>query len=559
MALALFDHVIAPEASASSTNSWIAPWVDGGAPYDAGSAPDLDPLPTVSAMTNLAGSGPHTALGPANAAVMASWHTDFHHRFWVVPSRLNLSNPAIDVGVPFRMWNTFSHPGVLARTTVEGSSVLSFDHVAGDIIRAGEYLLVHMEIARGEPTISAVVDFEHDIGTARLYVLAIIAETLFILPEVPVNEEWRFQTDVLTNYLGEETRLSLMKEPRLELSFQVRVVDFEERRALYGLSSSSIKVASVVPLFQYAAPVTAETRAGSARLYFDPELCNARIGRTLIAMNRVTGGVQFGAAEALHSDGATLNTAVGVDVTPDMWFVVPAILCFLNDDSGLDFGTQAGTYTLTARSVETWDLRRPGANAAITMFDEMPVIERTFLITEPERFQYRRELLDNSIGAQVIRSRDAHFVVRRAVKFSVSRTNGDLDYWRDFFSLIRGAQKPFLLSTQLPDLTLRQQHSDGAGTLDIRQEYYETKLYPLDAFRRLVVEYTDGVSTYHRITNSVTDSVRRTAITLSPALAPGKRLARASFLQRVRAADTVRLEHYNDYSYLGFGVRTTNV
>ena len=500
---------------------------------------------------------PATAL-TGDLAWMPTQLTDYRFRFWTIPVALNLSNPTLGADIPFVIWNTFPEVGTVTAVNITGSSVLSFDYGVANTINDNEYKTVNMQIAAGEPTIDATIVFDHDIGDAVLGVTAIVAETFPILPEVPVNEEWTFKTDIITNYKGVEARHAHLINPRIAMNFNVKVVDYEERRILYDLTAGNIKVPSTVPMFQYAAPVTALTAIGGSRLYFDPALCNARVGRTLILLNRWTGQIQLGNVTTLHADGATINAAVGLDIEPPLWFAVPGISMFLRDDSGLDFGTQAGTYALTASAVETWDLQRPSAVQTIATYDSLPVIEKSFLITTPERFAYRRELLDNTIGKQEIRSRDTNFEVRRNLKFSVDRTTDEMDYWREFFSQIVGAQKPFLASTQLPDLTLRLAHVDGASTLDINETYYESKLFPLDTFKRLKIEFTDGTSSYHTVSSVVTDTFSNTQISITPALGLGLTISRISFLQKLRAADKVNLEHYNDYSYIKFGCRTIN-
>jgi hypothetical protein len=507
-----------------------------------------------------AGTYPPTSMLAGTYATIADQLYDFRFRFWVVPTALNLSNPTLGANIPFYIWNSFPETGTVTAVNITGSSVLSFDYGATNSILDSQYLEVNMQIASGEPTIDATIDFVHgSLGIATIAVTAIVAETLPILPEIPVNEVWRFRTDVLTNYLGGESRLSIMLDPRVDVDFDVRVVDYEERRILYGLSASNIKVQSSIPFYQYSAPITAVTSIGGNRMYFDPGLCNARVGRTLIIMNRATLSTQLGSVTALHADGATISSAVGEEVSPGLWFAIPAMSMFLRDDSGLDFGTQAGTYKLSANSIETWSLQRPSASVSINLFDSLPLVEKPFLITTPERFAYRRELMGGTtVGAQQIRSRDTYAVVKRSVKFSVDRTTDEMDYWREFFALIRGAQKPFLLSTQLPDLTLRVAHADGASTLDINETYYEAKLYPLDSFKRVWIAYTDGTSSQHVISNSTTDASSNTQLSITPALTLTKTVSRISFLMKMRASDTVKLEHYNDYSYVKFGCRSTN-
>ena len=551
---------------ATTQAHWYA-WLNGQAPL---ASPAYANNPTITAAWTIdkelpfggigAGTYPPTSLLAGVFGSIEDQLYDFRFRFWTIPTSLNLSNPTLGSDIPFRIWNSFPETGTVTAVNVVGSSVLSFDYGVTNSILDSQYLEVNMQIAGGEATIDAVVTFVHGtLGDAILGVRAIVAETFPILPEVPVNEQWNFRTDVLTNYLGKESRLSMMLEPRVDISFNVRVVDYDERRILYGLTSSNIKVQSTIPFYQYSAPINGLTPIGGTRIYFDPGVCNARVGRTLIVMNRATGAVQLGNVVTLHVDGATVNSAMGQEVSAGLWFAIPAMSMYLRDDSGLDFGTQAGTFKLSANSIETWALQRPSASVTINTYDSLPIVEKQFLITTPERFAYRRELLGkDDVGAQQIRSRDEYYVVKRNVKFSVDRLTDEMDYWREFFALIRGGQKPFLLSTQLPDLTLRLAHADGTSTLDIAETYYEPKLYPLDTFKRLWIDYTDGTSSQHNITNSVTDAFSNTQITIAPALTIGKSISRISFLMKMRASDTVNLEHYNDYSYVKFGCRSTN-
>lgn len=535
-------------------------WSGAGTYYAADHLIDLDPGDYVPANVTDAG-GPVSAL-VGGVFVQPSMHGDYHFRIWIIPNVLNLSNPTIDANIPFRIWNTFLESATVDAVAVTGSSVLTFDLAVSDVIRDFQYREVNMQIGEGEATIDASVLFDFDVGDGILDVQAVVAETFPILPEVPVREEWNFQTDVLTNYLGEEQRIALMPEPRITLDFDVKVVDYQERRILYDLIASNIKVKSLVPMFQYASVINVTTLIGGTRLYFDPALTNLRVGGTLVCLNRNTRERIIGTVVTLHADGATINSSVGVDVEANnLWYVVPAVGSFISDDSGLDFGTQAGTFTINADVFDIFDLQRPGATVTINTFDGLPIIEKTFLITQPERFAYRREVMDGGVGKRATRSRDTHFEVRRSFKFSVDRNSDEMDYWREFFATIVGAQKPFLASTQLPDLTLRVAITQGTSSLQINESYYETKLYPLDTFKRLRVEYSNGDHSYHSVTLSSTDALGNTTLSLSPSLVDDPdytSIAKISFLHKMRASDKVSLEHYNDYSYVKFGARSVN-
>lgn len=500
-------------------------------------------------------------VGTGIAAFFPSQLTDFWFRFWVIPSSLNLSNPTVGADIPFTIWNTFPTPETLSAINVVGSSVLTFDLSPGAVIKDSQYLLTNLQIGAGEPTIDAVVNFVFESGTGILNVRALVASTFSIIPEVPVNEIWAFKTDTLLTWNGYESRLSLMENPRVSLDMQITLVDFADRRALYELVISAIRVPSLVPLFQYASPITADTLIGNSRLYFDTTLANVRVGVYVAVMNRVTQEVVLGRVNTVYADGVDIDSAVGLDILadPPLWFALPALPCYLEDQTGITFGTQAGTFSLQAQSLEEFDLVRPGSTRTVTTFDSLPVLEWPNLITTEEKFSYRRDLMDGGVGARVIRSRDIPVTVNRSFKFSASRLNDDLDYFRTFFATVRGSQKPFLVTTQLPDLIFTAPITQGGSSFTLSRADYVSKMFPFDAFKRIEIVYTNGEKSYHNVTSAAVDEFGVATITIAPGLVDAPEytlISRVSYLQKCKASDTVTLEHYNDYTYVKFKGQT---
>ena len=415
-----------------------------------------------------------------------------------------------------------------------------------------------MQISPIQANIAAQAIFNFESGSGLLDVFASILEIFPLFPSVPVTEEWTWVVNVMTNYLGVETRIALMPNPRISIEFSVGGVDEQKRRLMYGLLASNIKVLSVMPLYQYAAPVTQRTLAGETRIYFDPALCNARVGELVVAINRVTQVVQTGEVATLETDGVTLLAAMGTTMNPDgVWAIAPAIQTLLDDDSGVQFGTKAGEIRISASSIKDETLQRPGSTQTIATYDSLPVVEKTFSAGTQESFSYRREIMDGGVGIRSARSADTSLVVDRRVEFFIDRLTDEVDYWRELFATLKGPQKTFLLSTQLQDLSLSIPHTDGASLLLINEFSYETKLFPYDTFKRLKISYTDGTFSYHTVV--VAETVAGQArISLDSTLDPGKTLTRISFLQKVRAGPRVKLQHYADYSKISFGVRTIN-
>lgn len=497
--------------------------------------------------------------GSGTPTFVPTQHSDYHYRFWLIPNALNLSNPTVGADIPFRIWNTFLTPETLLSINVVGSSVLTFDLIPGAVLLDFQFIDTNLQIGAGEPTIEASVNFIFESGVGVLLVNALVASTFTIIPEVPVKEEWKWETDTLTTWDGTQSRLSLMENPRIKIDLDVTVVDFIERRDLYDLISSAIKIPSLVPMFQYASPLTQPTLIGGNRLYFDPVINNVRVGGYVVAVNRVTRQAILGRVNTIHADGVTIDSDVGQQIDPPLWYVIPCLTFYLEDNSGLDFGTMAGSFTLQGESMEDFALERPNSTRTVDTFDGLPVLEWPILITTTERFSYRRDLIDSGIGARVIRSRDKAFVVTRSLKFSADRATDDLDYWRTFFATVRGSQKPFLLTTQLPDLEHVGTPAQGASTLTLSKNDYVSKLFPLDAFKRLEITYANGDKTYHTVTSASIDAFSVASISFTPALPDDPayvNITRISYLQKVKASDTVKLEHYNDYTYVKFSVET---
>lgn len=486
-------------------------------------------------------------------------HGDFHFRFWVKPVLLNVSNPTLGADIPFRIWNTFPTPETLTAINVVGSSVLTFDLTVGNVLLDFQYLDTNLQIGAGEPTVDAEVNFVFTHGIGILLVKALVASTFSIIPEVPVNETWEFATDTLTSWNGKQSRLSLAEHPRVSLDMKITLVDYGDRRALYDLIISAIRAPSLVPMFQYATPLTAMVALGTTRLYFDPTLTNVRVGVYVAVMNRTTQESVLGNVSAIYADGCEIDTAVGQALSPPLWFVMPALTCFIEDQSGLEFGTQAGSFSLNAQALQEFTLIRPSSTQVVNTFDGLPVLEKQMLITTKESFSYRRDLMDGGVGARVIRSRDLDVVVSRTFKFSVDRNSDELDYFRTFYSTVRGSQKPFLKSTQLPDIGLGAAVVQGTSTLTLDRPDYVAKLFPYEPFKRIEVLYANGARSYHVVTSAAIDAFNVATITISPSLVDDPNyvaLSRISYLQKVTASDTVRLEHYNDYTYVKFNART---
>ena len=491
---------------------------------------------------------------------MATQHTDYNFRLWVIPSVLQLSNPQLNSDIPFRIWNTNPNSETVSSVTISGSAVLSFDLVPTDVFRDKEYKIIDMQIGTGEPTIDALITFNTTNLTADLRVIALVSDTFNLIPDVPVREIWEFQTDIMTNYLGVEQRVALRRFPRLKQEFDVEIIDLRQRREQYNVTRKNIAVQSLVPMYQYGTTLTQPTLTGSNRLYFNPTHCNIRAGEFLIVVNPTTEEILISAITAVEVDGATLNAASGFDMTTH-WVVAPAINCLINNGSGITMDNVTGKLKISADSFNEPSLLRPNATRTIDTYDGLPWINRRPVISAKEDFQYRKDVIDTSIGVRDVNSRDLHPKVSGDRKFIIQRITDpdEMDYWRSLFDTTRGAQLSFLLSTWFQDLTLSSGQPDvsGLSTIEVDEGYYPSLYHQYESWNRIQIEYQNGETSQHVVTTAIANLNARCDLSITPAIPSGAEYAvpkYISFLQRWRATDRVVFRHYANYSEVSFGV-----
>lgn len=502
----------------------------------------------------------------ANVVIAQAMHYDFHYRLWVIPNILQLSNPQLNTNIPFFLWNTWYSPQTVTDILVNGSEVLTFDIDVDDVIRDFEIRTVNMQIGPGEPSVEAEVLFEFTNISGILIVIAAISDTFNLIPDVPVRERWEFKTDILTNYLGEEQRISLRRYPRLRQEFDVEIIDLRQRRTQYNLLRKNIVVQSLVPFYQYATPVTAKTEIGEAKIWFDPKYSNVRVGEFLAVVNTKTEALVLGRVNQVDLDGAVLNSAAGEEVEPGVWIAMPAFNCIINDGSGITMNTVTGMLNIKADSFTEPALLRPNATRTVDLFEGTPLLNRRHLSPADELFEYRRDIIDNETGVKDLNSRDLHPRLAGSRKYVVQRVGDpdEMDYWRSLFDTTRGAQKSFLMSTFFPDLTLvsgQTPLTEGVSGFNIVEGEFVNLFANFKTWEHIQIEFPGRLITHHRILSATLNLDGTASISFTPALPTDPRYVNprvVSYLMRVRAQDTVAWSHYANYSEVSFSFITTD-
>jgi len=539
----------------------------GAAPQPAGTA-DNQRKSTASpegllSFTVVPGVNAPEFISPPNPVIATHQDTDFLFRLWVLPPILQLNNPQLNSNIPFRVWNTNTIPEEITAVLVNGSNVLSFDLNISDTIGDFQFREVNLQIDAGEPSIEADVQFitENLIGDLRI--IAAVSDTFNLIPDVPISEKWEFRTDVLTNHLGVEQRISLRRYPRISQEFTFEIIDLRQRKEQYNVLRKNIAVQSLVPLYQYSANLTQNTPVGGFKVFLDNARSNFRQGQFAIIVNPTTENLLITRISSVDPDGLTIDSAATEELD-DHWVAAPAINALVNDGSGLNMTNVTGTLRVSAESFEEPDLLRPNATRIVSSFDGLPFVDRRPVITAEENFNYERSVLDNSVGVRKLNSSWLHPKVSGNRKFTIQRESDpeEMDYWRSLFDTIRGGQKSFLLSTYFPDLTLAEGNAElqGKSSLLINEDYYSDLYNQYETWRRIQIEYPDRLlapPTQH-VVSSITNNPDGTArINFNPPIPTGANydsIKFISFLMRWKASDTVAFRHYANYSEISFGV-----
>lgn len=380
------------------------------------------------------------------------------------------------------------------------------------------------------------------------------------IPEVPVKETWEWLTDLLVSEDGTEQRIALRGVPRVT---QASTYLFVTQDPLQNFTQTLLTALNKLwlPEWHFSTRTTAQTNSGAARLYFDPALTDIRVGEWVIVGNAIY------TVTTSYSDGVSVTPNLSA-TAPAGSLVAPVAEAILDDNSG--FSRKAVNQVGESSLVGTYNrprtaLIRPGTSSTVTLWNSVPVLTPRPLANDDlqESIRTNQMVIDNSVSAIELIDRWDYPRAGGRRQFMVNRTpltgvcNADtlqsLDYWRHFFTYVKGSQRKFWMPTYRPDLTW----VSGTGTnLTVSGVQYAQDIFPaMPSHKFLQVTTTTG-AIYRCTVSAASVSGANSSLTITPTR-PAGTIAEISFLIPVRlASDSVEFEHYGLYSMLNLSVRT---
>ncbi len=390
-----------------------------------------------------------------------------------------------------------------------------------------------------------------------------MTDILNLFPETPVNESWNWLTDVMVTRNGTESRMSLRPTPRSTLGYQYSVIDQADRRVFTEIFARDLKLPSTVPVWPFSTQVTATAAISDSKVFFDPIRTQLAAGGTVVFFNPYTRVAVEYVVLSMDVDGAQLATVLTEEITTD-FYAIKGVTGLIANGNGFQWQSITGTATFAIDSWRENTTVREDNVETVNTLDSVSVLERTFMAGADEKFTFPRDVIDFEIGLRTISTTYLRANVSGTRKFKVDRgmvgDGTDYDYWTVFLDTVRGSWKPFLLSTQLEDMTLNTALVQSGTTMDILELSADTLFHAFDVYKHFEILYSDGTTSQHTITSSV-DNTTFVTVTFDPALPNDAKVAsvtRISYLLKVRMSDQIKWTHFPLESEVSFDIVTTD-
>ena len=381
--------------------------------------------------------------------------------------------------------------------------------------------------------------------------------TFPLIPDVGLRESWEWKTDVITTIDGTEQRVSIRPRPRISQTANFSTLTQAEKRTFLTVLATNIKNVFETALYAYSTRITQTTLDGNDTIFFNPALLPIADGGILMLFNIQTGDIQQFDIFSVNADGATLTANVVGDIDSS-YIVTPAMEAIIADGAGFSLDSITGDLNIQFDSWVDPAVQRQGTVASLTTYDSLPVLERNFLVGADQDFSFPREFIDGDAGIRRFASQYNQPLISTSWEFIIQRVldPADFDYWRLFFDTVKGSWKPFLKSTQEPDLSLSSGLVQGGTSVSVNEIEHSALLHPYEIYRRIEIEYGDKTISRHTISSSTNGT-----FTVTPAIPNDPKVAtvnRISYLLKMRMDDTLTFNHGSLVTEVRFDVVTTN-
>ncbi len=353
--------------------------------------------------------------------------------------------------------------------------------VGGPVVSSQTFLWNDLD---GTPVVKNI-DFKWNVFNDPVTVNYIVSSVVFqwdmsqsyvdpsrvVYPDIPILETWDFKTSVFRSRSGKEQRRAYVRDPVVSMQYSALILDNKGFRDLRKAVEVDTTAFYPVPQFQYYAHLTQPASPGDTRLYFDPTEVNPVVGANLAICNSDTMETIFIEIAAIHMNGATLVSSVGINIDTEIFFVSPVRMSRISTDGNSKLAPVHAQSTYIFVSVDRdINFLRFGAAPTFDRIDGRIILDRPIVANTNinEDYLSGNDVLDNGIGVPLLYVNEP---TRRRfdLVYQINRLGGAdaITWWRAFALETCGQWKTFLLPTYRADADLLAEPALGSATITL--------------------------------------------------------------------------------------------
>jgi len=510
------------------------------------------------------GSSTHNQVSPTagntNNVQVGSDHsmrTDYYDHIFIVPSRFDLDNPALNTPFEFSVWNAYMESNTLNAVVETGTSGLTETITLGAYF-GGEFRENQsIEVTPAAPNnITATYEFQFTNGSAVLIFNALQSIVFDYEPEVPLVHTIEYVTDVMKSYNGSEQRQSVRRNPRRSYKFD-SIIETEKRirdlRELYLFKRATLLES---PIWEEPFYTTVAITPGTNTIDGDFSLSDIQPEDNIWILgggsNEFVKVQSITASQIVTSNNIETAFPIGSAV-----YQTKKVVSL--KDPRFTRGNFAGAQAKLDLTVEDHrDLY--GTSGNVLTYNAKPLLpDRAIGSSFDESFDNQEDVID-----YVNKFR---YEVRQAVSDSVQqrrykiRNRQQYQDWKAFMQTVAGSRGTFYAPTWREDFVVVTPPVQNASTFRVDETLinYELDWSSSKAHKHLLIIAASGI-VYKEILSAGSNGDGTQTLTVTPAFgatAADVDISFVCFLEQLRVeGDKFTIENNHLESTIEFKVRT---
>jgi len=433
-----------------------------------------------------------------------SFKHDYYYRVHITPNPANLGNILATTIVQVEVWNAYFSNNTLASITETATDGISLtpQNAPPYVFRPLEHNIYSLSVLTDGPaTVDGTYTLNFSKGVETLSVVGSRVTTFPIPPQWDkrIVETLSWKTDVIVSYDGSEQRVSLRREPRREMRFDI-TTNNQETQKLDSLLMNWLARPFAIPVWQDETRLTSQALAGTYTVYLDT------IGRDYVVGNSVIFFTSFDdveTAEIVAITDTSLDIKLPIISTQvEGTLVYPIRIGRLPDKMSTAFITpKVDTAKMSFNIIKN---DNDPLTEVPNTYRSVPILEDRPNYTEELKTGYNVniEMLDNLLAEPYVDLENGFNKVTTSFTW-IKKNKADLQTLREMLHARRGRRTPIWVPTWNHDLTMVGSALLGSNILTVKAHDRSLHVDGMYNRRDLMIIKKDGSKHYCRINSSV--------------------------------------------------------